>query len=419
MFGTTIQRMVFIELMKVFSLALIALTGLFLIAGLIQEASQRGLTPSQILAAIPLLIPSTLPYTIPATTLFASCVVYGRLAHDNEVTAIRSSGICLWHILLPCIVLGGLTTIATLYLSFDIIPRTHELVKKQLLADVEEVVYAQLKRNRAFKPQNSKFVLYVREVQGRWLLDVIFKRRKVDKDGQLSIGFDDGKKQFIGAYDFVARSQRAKLKFDREAKKIVIDMVDRSVVWDANISGNLKDRIFEIHVPELFNNDVKPRPMDLSWWSLPNQIEKVGQDITEIEDKRNHERSKLMNCSDCDITDKKHMQAMIEKYNQDLIHPYRMYRALIAEQHNRPAVALGCMCFALIGCPVGIWGNRSDYLSTFIICFLPTVFVYYPLQLCGLNLAKDGKLPIAIGVWSANIIVGGIALWLCRRLVSR
>ena len=53
---------------------------MLLMAGIVAEASQRGLTPLQILAAIPLLIPSTLPYTLPATTLFATCVVYGRLA---------------------------------------------------------------------------------------------------------------------------------------------------------------------------------------------------------------------------------------------------------------------------------------------------------------------------------------------------
>src|SRR5262249_36103515 len=84
-FGSLINRMILAELLKVFLLALTALTGLFLLAGLIQEAAQRGLSPGQVLLAIPLLIPNTLPYTIPATTLFATCVVYGRMAHDNEV----------------------------------------------------------------------------------------------------------------------------------------------------------------------------------------------------------------------------------------------------------------------------------------------------------------------------------------------
>src|SRR5260370_37331311 len=85
--------MIFWELVKVFVLCLIAITGILLMAGIVAEASQQGLNPGQILAIIPLLIPSTLPYTIPATTLFATCVVYGRLPADNEILALRSSGL--------------------------------------------------------------------------------------------------------------------------------------------------------------------------------------------------------------------------------------------------------------------------------------------------------------------------------------
>src|SRR5262249_39699403 len=83
-FGSILHRMILWELVKVFTIALVGITGILLMAGLIAEASQQGLGPGQVLAAIPLLIPSTLPYTIPATTLFATCVVYGRLAADNE-----------------------------------------------------------------------------------------------------------------------------------------------------------------------------------------------------------------------------------------------------------------------------------------------------------------------------------------------
>src|ERR1044072_8195031 len=88
-FGGILFRMVLWELCKVFVMALVAITGILLMAGLIAEATQQGLAPTQILAAIPLLIPSPLPYTIPATTLFATCVVYGRLSADNEILAMR------------------------------------------------------------------------------------------------------------------------------------------------------------------------------------------------------------------------------------------------------------------------------------------------------------------------------------------
>src|SRR6202035_4316499 len=101
-----LHRMILWELVKVFVMSLVGITGILLMAGIVAEASQQGLGPGQIFEAIPLLIPSTLPYTIPATTLFATCVVYGRLAADNEILAIKSSGVNILQVARPGLVLG-------------------------------------------------------------------------------------------------------------------------------------------------------------------------------------------------------------------------------------------------------------------------------------------------------------------------
>src|ERR1700758_5546709 len=102
-FWSILHRTILLELTKVFVMALVAITGILLMAGIVAEASQHGLGPAQILAVIPLIIPSTLPYTIPATTLFATCVVYGRLAHDNEILAIKAAGINVMQVVWPAV----------------------------------------------------------------------------------------------------------------------------------------------------------------------------------------------------------------------------------------------------------------------------------------------------------------------------
>src|SRR5437868_37345 len=84
-------------------------------------ATQHGLRPMQILAVMPLIIPSTLPYTLPATTLFATCVVYGRLAHDNEILAIKAAGINLLRVVWPAVLLGLVMSAATVALYWQVI----------------------------------------------------------------------------------------------------------------------------------------------------------------------------------------------------------------------------------------------------------------------------------------------------------
>jgi len=145
-YWSILHRMIFWELARVFLLALVALTGMLVMGGVVAEASQRGLGPMQLLLAIPLLIPSTLPYTLPATTLFATCVVYGRLAHDNEILALKAAGIHLWHVVWPAIFLGLAASSITFLLSLDVIPTTHHELRTRFLRDVDEFLYNTLKR---------------------------------------------------------------------------------------------------------------------------------------------------------------------------------------------------------------------------------------------------------------------------------
>src|SRR5438270_12437623 len=200
MFGSLLHRMILWELGKVFSLSLIGITGILLMAGIIAEASQQGLGPEQILEIIPFLIPSTLPYTIPATTLFATCVVYGRLAHDNEILAIRAAGINLLHVVWPAVLLGVVMSTATMGLYYRVIPYTHRLMRTLFLKDVEEALYAMLRRDKQINYPKLSYAIFVRRVDGHKLYEAIFKRRDM-REGH------DG-------YDVVAWAREAELRVD-------------------------------------------------------------------------------------------------------------------------------------------------------------------------------------------------------------
>lgn len=408
-----LHRMLFWELLRVFLFSLTGLTGICLIAGLVQQAQQMGLSQSQILQAIPLLIPTTLPWTIPATTLFASCVVYGRLANDNEIVAIKAAGIDLFTILRPAFAIGIVTAVITGGLYYSVIPRTWQLLQAQILQDPEEVLYNLLKKERRFtvgSGSNFPYSIFVRDVQGRRLIDVIVKRRA-------KIKASDGTEVWFG-YDVVARAREAKLVVDLEKGTLSIDP-DRWVVNGRDtILETEGNRPMDIPLPDMFSSkNIKARPMALEFDELPGRMaewevkkqERViarQENLEKIERETDAERRKLLVAQDA------HYKAQIDDASRQL-------RNVEYEMWMRPAIAVGCLCFALIGCPVGIWSNRADYLSTFVICFLPTVMIYYPLMLAGGGLAKDGKVPMLVGVWGANAVAGLAALLLTWRLIRR
>src|SRR5262249_12304429 len=135
-----LHRMILWELVKVFFLSLLGITGILLMGTIVAEAAQQGYSLLQIVQVIPLLIPSTLPYTIPPTTLFAVCVVYGRLSHDNEILAIRAAGVNVLHVVRPALVLGLAMSAGTMGFYYRLIPYTHHLLRTMFLKDVEEVM---------------------------------------------------------------------------------------------------------------------------------------------------------------------------------------------------------------------------------------------------------------------------------------
>lgn len=407
--GSLLNRLIFAELLKVFSLALMVLTGLLVTALLVQQGMQMGLSVVQVLRAIPLFIPNTLPYTIPATTLFACCVVYGRLSHDNEVVAIKAAGVHLSTILKPALLLGVIAAITTAGLYHTAIPLSQQMLYQQLLENPEELLYNMLRRDRCIRHPGMGYVMYVRDVQGKRLIDVVIKKRAKVRNGRQEAYF---------GYDVVARAREARLRVDQTEGKLYVD-ADRIVIYDKNTLGaSGSNAPFPMDLPEGLNGkDSRTRISAMLWEELPDRIEVARQDTAAAEKRRQDNRDAAMNISNLDLRQLTLDQDRHFKMQVDFFR--RTQRNLEAEYYLRPALACGCLLFALVGCPVGIWANRADYLSTFVICFLPVMFIYYPLLLAGSGMGKDGKIPLMLGCWLANIAFAIIAVVLNVRLLRR
>ncbi|GIW80645.1 MAG: hypothetical protein KatS3mg105_2452 [Gemmatales bacterium] len=382
-----LHRKILAELIKIFSLSLLGITGILVMAGIVAEASQQGLQPAQILVAIPLLVPSTLPYTIPTTTLFATCLVYGRLAHDNEILAIRAAGINVLYVVWPGIMLGLLASSATMGMYYHLIPETHYMLRTRFLNEVEEYMYAILRKDRCIKQPGFHYAMWVRQVQGRRLVDALFKRQ--DEKGN---------------YDIIAHAKEAYLHVDMAKEEVVVRMRHGEVYGGGDSRGYFEERSWSVPLPEAFTAKRHRRPRAMTWQQLFSAKEELMQEIQKRAAEIAVQQARLMmHNAPFDLPQHIENLKTAQKYRQ------RDLNALLTEIHMRPALSFGCLFFVIVGCPVGIWFSRSDYLSAFITCFLPICFLYYPLMLCSTNLSKDGSLPPAVAMWLANGLLALIA----------
>ena len=393
MFWGTIHRMILIDLLKIFILALIGLTGIILLVGIISEATKNGFGPAQILACIPLLLPSLLPYTVPTTTLFATCIVYGRLSADNEILALKAAGIHIVHIVWPAFFLGLVASVVTMFCYVDVIPYTGSMMRNQLIGDVEELLYTVLRNDSCIINPKMNWEIHVKNIQGRKLQDVIFKRRAANGNG----------------FDTIAVAKEAELLVDLAHNQILVDMQQCQVLQGENV-GYAAAKIWPVEMPaDFMGSGAKHRPMDMTWIELLEYEARTLRDIQQVNEKIDILQAQNLNKKPNSAEDD-----ALRSLTDERVFRQKIIFTIHAEWCMRPALSFGCLCFALVGCPIGIWFSKSDYLSAFITCFLPIVIIYYPLMFCMFDLARAGKIPPWAGVFNADaalLLTGGFLFW--------
>jgi lipopolysaccharide export system permease protein len=262
---------------------------------------------------------------------------------------------------------------------------------------MEEFLYSMLKREHEIRARpgvDMSYTIQVKQVQGRQLKDATFERR--DKNGNV---------------DVIAIAAEAELHVDMEKNEIQVYMRHGHVLDQGKVHGFFETEMYSVPLQPVEKK--LPPPRDMTWLEILQDREEVTRHIDEVQTQMAlFIAQHSVSLPPTNLEDhRKYFDNTIRLDQQ------RLY-ALDAELQMRPSLSFGCLFFVLVGCPVGIWLSKSDYLSAFITCFLPIVLVYYPIQLCTTGLAKDGKVHPALALWSADAVMLVIALLLFRKLMK-
>ena len=400
MFGI-LQRYVIDQVVRSFLLALVTITSIFVLFMVMAEASRQGLAPQDILRVIPFIIPSSLPYTVPVALLFAVSVVYGRMASDNEIVAIKTAGLSAISALLPTWILAVGLTAALGYAGSEFIPRATHAFRKILLQDVEDLLYKTLKKEGKFDAPDAPFFIAVKTVEDRTLIGATFKHRK--------------SKQEPNSFDLQVYAKKARIHFDVPGRMVRVELEE------SETTGNTSPFLFWVHGKQMLEY---PLPKDQK-----TQFEMRIQEMTNAEltvqqaifqRKIDEEQARQAVAAAMWIASGRlsrvNWPEVGEAYTK---FPYwkKKIDEYETEKNLRAALALGTILFVWIGAPVGIMFARRDFLSAFITCFLPIIVLYYPLTLAGVNLAKEGAAfrYIVFAGDAVLLIVGGLVVLKIRK----
>src|SRR5437016_12611530 len=110
-------------------------------------------------------------------------------------------------------------------------------------------------------------------------------------------------------------------------------------------------------------------------------------------------------------------QARWSQYSHD-IDARETYWAAKVEMNKMFAIPFACIVFGILGLPLGITNRRGGKSSGFSLS-IAIILVYYVMINNGEHLAVTGKLNPAFAMWTPNVILLAIGIYLLNREIGR
>ena len=387
-----LQRYLFGEIVRVFIFVLSCITVLLVFVGVFQQATEKGLAPLQVLQILPFIIPSMLPFTIPAAMLLTVTVVYGRAAGDREVVAAKAAGVHPLSLMWPALVVGAGLSVGSFMLTDHVIPWSFKKIEEHAITLMEDIFLERLRTEHQFSDPRHGLHVTVAAVDGKTLIHPVFRYVK-------------------GSRVVTIRAEEAQIKLDLEHQQALIRM--RTGFIDIAGQGRVVFRGEKTEAIRWERDTKEKKPRHLPIQMIEGEIVEIAS--TQEENKERQAIEALMALTSADF------QRLVSNQGDNTksqLGRERRFHKLNTEVHSRYALACSCFFFALLGTPFSMHFGKSQFLTNFLLCFIPIICVYYPLMLGLMTQAKEGSLDPQYCMWIGNILMA-VAAWFVMRKVIR
>jgi lipopolysaccharide export system permease protein len=350
------------EILTPFGITLTVFTLIFILGNLMQLIEmivQKGVGVFNIVRLLGYTLPFLMVYIIPMSFFVSILLGFLRLASDNEVTALKGSGLSFFQLLPPVLILSLSGTILTGFAAMVAQPWGERSLKNLLF----QVAVVQAKVNlkeRVFYNEFKELVFYIQKVHGDGLLEDVFIYDQREKDLPQTI---------------VAK--RGWLIPNPKERSLNLRLEDGHIY---NVSLNSKSaqtvffKSYDLFLPleEIVSNQEKREKSETEMY-LPELKERIRQTSP---------------------SEKKYYNYQIEYY-------------------KKFSLPFACLVLGLIAFPLGLQSRMAG--RPWAVVLGGTVFfIYYLFLSLAFSLGERGALPPIIGLWLPNIIVGLVGIYLFR-----
>ncbi len=388
---------------------------------------------------------------IPMAVLPATLMAFGNLASENEITAMKASGISLYRMVLPGFVLASLLTYGMILYNNHVLPESNHKLLNLLIDINKKKPTIEIKEN-VFIDAFEGYKIYVRhkdDKTGRIRNVQIFES---DKKGTLikTITAEQGKLEFIEASQILrfelenaeiheipqgndpSTYRRTVLKnyimnikdIDRSLKRS-----ERNYRGDREMSAQMmRDKIGDIRNDIVETRAKMTRMAGLQVNNMLALLEPAVRDSvfgegkspeTHSPDGRPRPRIQAHDAQPKRETGERQSKELLtrkalESQSEIKKSYFRQIDRYRVEIHKKYSIPFACVIFVLIGSPIAVRLGRSG-MNTAIGLSILVFLVYYICLIGGEKLADRRILSPVIAMWVPNFLFGVAALILIRR----
>jgi lipopolysaccharide export system permease protein len=373
----------------------------------------------------------TLALSVPMSVLIAVLMGVGQLAGDNEITALKASGVSLWAVLRPLLLGAALIGAGLAAFNHYVYPESnHQLVN--LLHDIKRSRPMLEIRAQVFTDLNDEMTIYVAAKDDRTgrIADVSIIEK--EKPGELG--------------PRVTTAEHGRIVSDRTTGSLLLELFDGEIHELPDPDEPLKYQVTRFRQHDIRLEDMQQAIQESGRqtrgdreMNLADLLDAAQRQRDRLLDSRQHvanvntdavrwqyrvldadQREQLRGQEPANAaersarlsaTRRKLDQAASQLRAQALVADSHVRRAnkFMVEYHKKLAIPVACLVFTLLGIPMAVSTSRSGK-GVSIGLAMAVYLVYYLCLVGGEKLADRGLLHPVPAMWTGNALLLAVGL---------
>jgi lipopolysaccharide export system permease protein len=396
----------------------------------IDQLIGKGLSAWVIIELIALSLAWMVVLAVPMSVLVATLMAFGDLSSKNEITAMKASGMSIYRMLAPILVATAVIAVLLVWFNNYVLPEANHLART-LMTDI-----------RKKKPTlNLVPGLFSQDISGYSILVHKTFENSNDLEG-------------VTLYDYtnpntnvVITAERGKISFSPDYRKIVMDL-ERGEIHELDLQkmNSYRKLRFEDHrivmdaegfeFERSSESAFSRGDRELSAQAMSAIVDSLRKTQQEMEDQLQKtltdDMDHLINGTPSTMAffgtvsgtqdptaaalfKARSMAAYVANELSRIEFLDKQADQYLVEIYKKYSIPTACIVFVLIGAPLGIMARRGGFgiAATLSLGFF---LFYWAFLIGGEKLADRDFTSPFMGMWSANILLGILGLYLTVRI---